>query len=418
VKRLSLPRVDFNAKHKINNRMKMSLLPVKPNMQARAEQIRMLYAQGPLIQILGILTGFIAVSVFWDQADHGMLLLWLSVHIIVSLVRLSINVQFTRKQPSSVRLMQRWANLYVAGTFISGLTWAGLCLFYNAAWPAPYQLTLFAIYTGIISASFSTHAPYFIAYIAFYLPPAGFLTYTLLQQPGEGFKVLAILVSIYMVVMYFSALKYHRSVTRLLEVHFENERLADELSSSNQRLSSLAETDELTNLFNRRSMFNRLSGEWNRHFRSQTMLSLMYIDLDCFKQYNDTYGHEAGDQCLIRISKLLHNHALRSSDMAARFGGEEFALILPETSKLDAEKIAASIINDLAHLKIPHAGSTVVDHVTVSIGIASMSPDQPDNDSELRESADRMLYKAKHAGRNCFVSAPDAQSEHTPIAAA
>ncbi len=394
----------------------ISFFPTKPNMQVRAEQIRMLYAQGNTIQLLGILTGIIAVSVFWGQADHDMLILWLSAHIIVSLVRLGINAQFARQQPSDPRSMQRWANLYVAGTFISGLIWACLCLFYEASWPAPYQLTLFAIYTGIISASYSTHSPYFIAYIAFYLPPAGFLTYTLLQQPEEGYTALAILVSIYIVVMYISAFKYHRSVTRLLEVHFENQRLSNELSASNQRLSSLADTDELTGLFNRRSMFNRLRGEWNRHYRSRTMLSLLYIDLDCFKQYNDTYGHEAGDQCLIRISKLLHNHALRSSDMAARFGGEEFALILPETSKKDAENIAASIIDDLALLHIPHTGSTVTDHVTVSIGIAGLIPDEPDNDSELRELADQMLYEAKHAGRNRLVSAPDVSLQKTSAA--
>ncbi|MFH2134351.1 MAG: diguanylate cyclase [Pseudomonadota bacterium] len=387
-------------------------------MQVRTEQIRMLYAQGNTIQLLGILTGIIAVSVFWDQADHGMLILWLSAHVIVSLLRLVINARFARLQPDSVRTMQRWANAYVAGTFTSGLIWASLCLFFDAAWAAPYQITLFVIYTGIISASFSTHAPYFIAYIAFYIPPASYLTYTLLQQHQEGYTALAILSLIYIVVMYVSALKYHRSVTRLLEVHFENERLADELSSSNQRLSSLADTDELTGLYNRRSMFNRLGGEWNRHYRSRTRLSLLYIDLDCFKQYNDTYGHEAGDQCLVRIAKLLHNHALRSSDVAARFGGEEFALILPETNRNDAERIAVSIIDDLMQMHIPHTGSTVTDHVTVSIGIASMIPDEPDNDVELREAADRMLYQAKHAGRNRFVSAPDIQAASTPAAAA
>lgn len=398
--------------------MMISIFPKKPGMQVRAEQIRMLYEQGNTIQFLGILTGILAVTMFWELSDHGMLLLWLSAHIIVSALRLRLNANFARRQPSSVRSMQRWANLYVAGTFISGVIWACLCLFYDASWPAPYQLILFAIYMGIISASYSTHTPYFIAYIAFYLPPSAYLAYTLLQQHAEGFRILTALVVIYIVVMYVSALKYHRSVTRLLETHFENERLADELSTSNQRLSSLADTDELTGLYNRRSMFNRLGSEWNRHFRSRTMLSLLYIDLDCFKQYNDTYGHEAGDQCLVRIAKLLHNHALRSSDMAARFGGEEFALILPETAKQDAERIAASIIDDLAQLRIPHSGSTVTDHITVSIGIAGMIPEEPDNDSVLREAADQMLYEAKHAGRNRFISAPDTQSAPATITAA
>ncbi|MDD5471623.1 MAG: GGDEF domain-containing protein [Sideroxydans sp.] len=395
--------------------MMISLLPTKPNMQVRAEQISMLYEQGSTIQLLGILTGFLAVGVFWVLSDHGMLLLWLSLHVIVSVVRLSINVQFAHRQPSSIRSMQNWANIYVAGTFLSGLIWGSLCLFYDASWPAPYQLILFSIYTGITAGSFNTHTPYFVAFPAFFLPPAGWLTITLLQQDTEGFGTLTALVVIYIVLMYTTALRYHRSLTRSLEVRFENERLADELACSNQRLSAQVDTDELTGLYNRRSMFHRLVSEWNRHYRSQTALSLLYVDLDFFKQYNDTYGHEAGDQCLVRVAKLLHNHALRSSDTAARFGGEEFALILPETAKKDAEKIAASIISDLAHLHLPHSASTVADHVTVSIGIATMVPHEPDNDSILRERADQMLYQAKHGGRNKFVSAQGHSGLAAPV---
>ena len=395
----------------------MSLLPAKPNMQVRAEQIRMLYAQGTTIQVLGVFTGLLAVGVFWDLADHTHLLFWLSAHVAVSAIRLRFNVLFRRKQPSGVKTMQRWANLYVAGTFISGLVWGSLCLFYDASWAAPYQVILFVIYTGITAGSFNTHTPYFIAFPAFYLPPVFSLMYTLSLQQDEGYIALATLFAIYIVLMYVSALRYHNSLTRSLEIRFDNERLADELSLSNQRLSSLADTDELTGLSNRRSMFNRLASEWNRHYRSQTVLSLLYVDIDCFKQYNDTYGHEAGDQCLIRISRLLHDHALRSSDMSARFGGEEFALILPDTNKQDAERIAASIIDNLACLKMPHSGSSVADHVTVSLGIATMVPHEPDNDAVLRETADQMLYRAKHEGRNRFISSPDDSRQTVPAAA-
>jgi diguanylate cyclase (GGDEF)-like protein len=182
-----------------------------------------------------------------------------------------------------------------------------------------------------------------------------------------------------------------------------NLRLRDSL-----RLQSIR--DSLTGLYNRRYLNEVLEREVRRAARGQRQLAVIMLDVDGFKGLNDTYGHEAGDQCLVRIAKLLHNHALRSSDMAARFGGEEFALILPETSRQDSARIAASIIDDLAHLHIPHTASSVTDHVTVSIGIASMVPDEADNDSALRESADQMLYEAKHAGRNRLVCAPDMQA--------
>lgn len=364
----------------------------------------MLYEQGLAIQLLSLPTALIAVGVFWDVADHNLLLLWLAAHVALTLIRLAYNTKFTRQNPNQASSLERWGRLYVAGTFLSGLIWGSLSLFYEPSWPASHQVSLIVFYTGIIAASFNTHTPYFIAFPAFYLPPAGMLIFTLFRQQGEGYQTLAALFTIYIVLMYLSALCHHRSITRALEIRFDNERLTADLLVSNRKLSALVDTDELTGLYNRRAMFHRLGSEWNRHFRSRTVLSLLYIDLDYFKQYNDTYGHEAGDQCLICIAKLLHNHALRSSDMAARFGGEEFALILPETSLQDAEKIAASILDDLTLLHIPHSGSAMTDHVTASLGIASMIPDEADNDIVLRESADRMLYQAKHTGRNRFVS--------------
>jgi diguanylate cyclase (GGDEF)-like protein len=206
-----------------------------------------------------------------------------------------------------------------------------------------------------------------------------------------------------------TALKYHNSLSKSLAIRFENERLANELAISNQRLIAIADTDELTGLANRRAMFKCLTSEWNRHYRARIPFSLMYIDLDFFKQYNDSYGHEGGDQCLIKIAELLRNHALRSSDLAARFGGEEFALILPNTGNVEAAQIATSILQNLKAMQIPHVASKIATYVTVSIGVATVVPDQPDNYGMLREAADQALYRAKRTGRNRIVSAPSGQ---------
>lgn len=377
--------------------------PVTP--WVRAEQIRLLYHQGVPIQTLGILTAIVCVIMFWKVADHAMLGLWLGVHVAVSLSRVAATVKFTISHIVEHRTLEQWGRAYVAGTFISGLIWGSLSLFFSPDWPAPYQATLFAVYTGIIAGAFNTNSSLFVAFPAFYLPPASCLLYVTSRQPAEGFYALTSLLIIYIVLMYVSALKFHNSLARSLGIRFENERLAEQLAQSNQKLLSLADTDELTGISNRRSMDRCLRREWNRLFRVNRPLSLLFIDLDFFKQYNDTYGHDGGDQCLIQVAKILRNHSQRSCDMAARFGGEEFAVILPETSEEDALKIAETILADLERLQIPHAGSGVAKHVTLSVGVATMVPNQPDSDDFLRLSADRALYQAKKMGRKQVVKA-------------
>ena len=388
------------------------LLPDTPSPKVKAEQIRLLYDQGTTIQLLGIATGCVAVYMFWGIVDHAQLLLWLSVHLLLTLARLLLNHNFKRVQTRTDNL-DRWGHFYVIGTFLSGLVWGSLCLFLDPSWPPPDQIILFAIYTGIIAGAFNTNTPYFIAFPAFYLPPVLWLCYTMLQQRAEGFATLITLFGIYIVLMYVSALKFHARLNRSLLLRFENEGLANRLAHSNVKLATLADTDELTGLRNRRAMFKRLNEEWNRHHRARKPLTLMYLDIDCFKQYNDTYGHECGDQCMVRIAQLLQDHAQRSSDLAARFGGEEFALILPETSLKEAEPIAASILQELHLLQIPHATSTVAGHTTISIGIAALIPDRPDNDIVLRQAADEALYKAKNSGRNRFIVSPDSHDYAT-----
>ena len=385
--------------------------PVSP--QVRAEQIRLIYEQGKSIQLLGIATGIVAVTVLWPVASHALLLLWFGIHLALTLGRLRLNVAFAARKPDDERELKKWAGWFVAGTFLASLVWAGLCLFYDATWPAPDQVILFVIYTGLIGGAFNTYAPYFVAFLVFYLPPAIAVVSTLLVQGEEPFYALAALFVIYTALMYASALKLCNRYAQSLANRFENERLANELALSNQQLTSLAGTDELTGLDNRRSMFNCLSREWNRLYRSQQPLSLMYIDIDYFKQYNDTYGHEGGDLCLIRVAQLLRGHALRSSDMASRFGGEEFSLILPETSAENANTVAAAILRDLDDLNIAHVGSRVADRLTVSIGIATMIPDRLEGDAELRKAADRALYKAKQSGRNRVVVAAPTEVPRT-----
>jgi diguanylate cyclase (GGDEF)-like protein len=166
------------------------------------------------------------------------------------------------------------------------------------------------------------------------------------------------------------------------------------------QLTRLAQTDGLTGLANRAHFDQQLGAEIMRLSRLSLPLSLILLDVDFFKQYNDIYGHVGGDDCLRLVSSTIGVHINRLSDLAARVGGEEFACILPQTELAGAMVIAERIRQSVMGLKVPHQGSTVAECVTVSIGVVSESCDRIVTPQMLMMAADAQLYRAKRNGRN------------------
>ena len=171
------------------------------------------------------------------------------------------------------------------------------------------------------------------------------------------------------------------------------------LEDSRLQLDILTSTDGLTHIANRRSFDAALEQEWNRQQRAEVPLSLMMLDVDHFKKYNDHYGHLQGDECLRKIARALAGFARRPGDLAARYGGEEFVLMLPGIRQDDAEELARQVVETVANLDLPHAGSSW-QKVTVSLGVASMIPIPGAGPDQLILRADDALYQAKGAGRN------------------
>lgn len=182
---------------------------------------------------------------------------------------------------------------------------------------------------------------------------------------------------------------------RLLEFRQED------LEASNAHLQQLLRSDALTGIANRRHFDQRLTEEFRRAERGHYPLALLMLDIDAFKQYNDTYGHQAGDETLAKVAQTLAIFARRPGDVAARYGGEEFALILPGSSEENALSIAEEIVMNVFEQHLPHKSSRVSDRITVSIGVASVQPgiDVPEA-ALLVANADQALYFAKGAGRN------------------
>ena len=177
-----------------------------------------------------------------------------------------------------------------------------------------------------------------------------------------------------------------------------------ELKKANTELSRLSKTDALTNIANRRSFDEVLRKEWSVHSRERRPLAILLCDVDLFKKYNDMYGHQMGDSCLAAVASVIKKECKRPSDFAARYGGEEFAVILPETDIAGAINIADAIVKNIRKRKIPHKASSVDTRVTLSVGVASVIPENGAKAESLVKKADKALYKAKDSGRNKWMS--------------
>ena len=172
-----------------------------------------------------------------------------------------------------------------------------------------------------------------------------------------------------------------------------------ELETANAALARLAGLDGLTGIPNRRNFDEFFQRAWRQAMRDTSPLSCIMIDIDHFKAYNDTYGHHAGDDCLIRVAKALEASSVRPGDLVARYGGEEFVVVLPDTDASGAQRVAERMRQEIEGLALPHAGSSVGQFVTLSLGVATL--DAPGiRPEDLLQAADQALYEAKRSGRN------------------
>jgi len=203
-----------------------------------------------------------------------------------------------------------------------------------------------------------------------------------------------------------SCLKLKHEIDRRKSRERELLEASHQLSDLNRILATVSMIDSLTGIPNRRCFDENFEQEWKRTFRNGGHITLIIGDIDYFKQFNDTYGHQGGDTCLTRVGQALKACLKRPGDLVARYGGEEFALILPQTNAHQALTICHNIQSALLALGIEHIGSKVSPNVSLSLGVASTEPSVTGVSREvLLTHADRALYEAKKEGRNRFVIA-------------
>jgi diguanylate cyclase (GGDEF)-like protein len=200
------------------------------------------------------------------------------------------------------------------------------------------------------------------------------------------------------------ALWIRRTMARESELRQLLQERTQQLEAANQQLEALSFSDSLTGIANRRAFDQSLDGEWRRAVRSKQPISLLMIDIDHFKSFNDTYGHQAGDRCLAAVAGALGGLARRAGDRVARYGGEEFAALLPATDAAGGLAIAERMRAAVEALHLPNQAG-IGGHVTISVGRATVESTEGMSPDALVAAADAALYEAKRSGRNRVASA-------------
>lgn len=361
-----------------------------------AERIASLFSTSPATAVGNVVAGSLVFGIYHLNAPLGGLGPWLGLLVLLMLVRLGL-VVVHRRNP---RLLQplTWARLTMCQCAAVGLVW-GIGAIWLMRYGSPYQDIIYACIALASVMGALSNVSFWPAHLAFHVPMFFFLgiAFALDDEPQTLYLAIAA-----WAVCPFIAEMGRRLQSRFnaaLKLAWENQVLAYKYALANRELALLSRTDNLTRLANKRHLDETLEREWMRSQRNGEPLAVLMLDVDHFKLYNDTYGHLAGDACLRQLAETIHHSVREQCDFTARFGGEEFCVVMPDTDLATAREIAERIRAAVEALQLPHAGSAR-GHVTVSIGVASSAQSQASCEEDLVGNADKALYEAKRRGRN------------------
>jgi diguanylate cyclase (GGDEF)-like protein len=369
--------------------------PMRPEVTAKC--LELIYSQSANANIASIAGGTLLGVMFWDVASRAVILAWGAAYLLMIWIRSRLALRF-RGAPPGPDTSGRWARHFRRAVFVSGALWGAYGL-YLATLANPLQLAVVTLTLGaLLSGATIAYSVLISAFLAFALPtllPTGLYLVTR-GEPDAVF--LGALLLIWMLFMYRSARRFRDFAILSLGYQFENAQLVEQLNR-------LARTDALTAIANRRGFDEALAAAWAGVAAGEGKVAVITCDVDHFKAYNDAYGHPQGDGCLRAVAAVLARMASACGGLAARLGGEEFALLLPGGDAVRAQAIAEAMRREMEALAIAHSGSPDGTVVTVSVGVAATTGIAGALAPDLLGEADRALYVAKSQGRNRVVVA-------------
>ena len=363
------------------------------------ELITQLYELSAYRTFLNFIPGIVFFLVIKDQVEGYFPVTWLICLIIVSIARF-IDIKTIQAKKNTIDNYKKARRHFAIGAGLLGIIYGGGTVICFEQLPNLYQLALISLIVTLPPSGmvfFLADKLSFNLFFLLLLVPITIQNFII----GDRFHLyLAICGVIYIVIIRFLFSLNHNNLKESVYLKLVNMELVESLSESNKNLEQLSTIDELTQIANRRQFDWTLTKELSRAKRTNLPLSLIMVDIDHFKQYNDTYGHIKGDECLQLIAKTIQEKTQRPGDLVARYGGEEICIILPETNIDGALNFANTIHTAISDLKIEHAKSKNNPYVTLSMGIATFNTENDISEKDLITEADKALYEAKGAGRN------------------
>lgn len=410
-----------------HNSIRMSLtLDSSESDETLLQLVRMLHQQLMLAVISNFLVAAGALWFFSHVLPVRLLIIWGAGILIFNLLRVYV-IRGTLDPGFKASTVHTRARQYIAITTLLGICW-GTFTFMPFAGNDLYRLMSVLMLTGMAGGALTSNAALVVAYYGFVFPILVPMSAFWLFIGGELGVIIGVMTSVYGIYLIITAWKLHTSYSESIALRLRQEHMNQELQATEKeldaelrerrrveadlykvksrleeavgRLELLSSVDSLTGIANRRIFDEGIKREWGRARRDKTALSLLLVDVDYFKNYNDAYMHQAGDEALKIIANVIASHANRPGDMAARYGGEEFALILSDCDRPGAMQIAQRLCHEVHAMAIPHEHSKCNDVITVSIGVMAINAPESDDYSDLITNADQALYEAKAAGRN------------------
>jgi diguanylate cyclase (GGDEF)-like protein len=370
------------------------------------EQTKLLLTQSRTSIVMSFLLASFIMLVFSRLTQNVLIVAWWVIISLVLAIQYGMYVAYNRQRSYRIDYAL-WYRLVLVAAATGGLCWGFGLTHMLSVVHENYHIFLIILLISLAAAgiTLAVRTPVYYAFQVSVLLP---VIVRLLSGDDAIKVILGFFLVIFMIAMWIFAYQVNRSLTASFRLQLENQSLANSLKQSNARLQVLNEellqlsaTDGLTQVANRRYFDERFVSEFSRGSRESTSLSLIMIDVDFFKLYNDELGHVAGDECLARIAISIRDSLKRPTDLVARYGGEEFVVLLPVTPPEGACKLAEEIRQNIEALKIAHPRSPISAYVTVSLGVTGAGQIGKTSKREmLLQKADQALYRAKQGGRN------------------